>query len=261
MPISQTPPTQIIVPSTQATPSVPKLQPMTDKQAIVKNEASTSSAPIAVSPNNPCPFLRGLVAQGLLPNDNATPQQISDAIHHIQNGQDLDEHGERKKLPTSAIKLIASTANGLSPSQIWHNTRQGVKLDDLRGSPFDKHGVNSRILSQTGEYDEAELARFASFGSPKHDESDNQNTEIGLNEAEIKAMLDANAERAKDQKRLFDRMIMDGEFPVLLKVLGKQGRNAKGESERYLAVSDVKNLFEHRQFPERIAKRIGLKQR
>lgn len=250
-----TPPATVIAPA-QVTPTIPAFAPKSDTTAA---KPQPSAAQIDVSPNNPCPFLRGLVAQGLLPNDKASLQQVADAIHHIQDGQDPDQHGDIKPLPTSVIKLIAMTANGFSPKQVVNNAKHGVALSHLRGSPFDKHGVGSRILSQTSEYDAAELERLASFASQKT--AVTGETELGLNQQQIQAMLDANSERAKDQKRPFDRMIMNGEFPILLQVLGKQTQSINGNSERYLAVSDVERLFKDRQFPARIAKRINLAQR
>lgn len=246
--------TSIVTPA-QAAPSVPAFQPK------AATSAADSHVPtqIDVSPNNPCPFLRGLVAQGLLPNDQASLQQVADAIHHIQAGQDPDAQGNVTPLPTSMIKLIAGTANGFSPSQVVSNVKHGVELSHLRGGPFDKRGAGSRILSQAGAYDAAELARLATFASPKT--SATGETELGLNQQQIQTMLEANATRANDQKRLLDRMIMNGEFPILLKVLGKQAQTQAGHSERYLAVDDVAKLFQSRQFPERIAARIKLQQR
>lgn len=207
-----------------------------------------------VSPNNPCPFLRGLVAQGLLPDDQASLPAVVDAIHTLQQGQDPDSHGKIKPLPSAAIKAIAATANGFSPAQVAHNVRHGVQLNDLRGGPFDKEGAGSRILNTHGDYVQAELERLASFATLKT-ASDGQQ-ELGLNQQQIQAMLDANFARAKGQRRALDRSLSNGEFPVLLKVLGKQGKD-----ERYLAVKDVEQLFKQRQFPERITDRIGLEQR
>ena len=249
-------PLAMVVAPAQAVPAIPAFQPNADATAAQPKQPSTQ---IDVSPNNPCPFLRGLVAQGLLPDEKASLQQVADAIHHIQDGQDSDNQGDIKYLPTSAIKLIAMTANGFAPQQVVHNARHGVALSHLRGSPFDKRGAGSRILSQTGEYDAAELARLASFATPKMTATGE--TELGLNQQQIQTMLDANAKRAKNYKRPFDRMIMNGEFPVLLHVLGKQSQSQNGKSERYLAVRDVERLFKDRKFPARIAKRLNLAQR
>lgn len=260
---SATPPVTIVE-TAAPSPKIPAFKVVDTTQTstnekLVIEKTETTAKQIDVSSSNPCPFLRGLVAQGLLPNDKASPQQIADAIHQIQAGQDPDAKGQIKKLPTAAIKLIADTANGFAPHQVLSNVKNGTELSQLRGGPFDKQGVGSRILSQTGQFDTAEFERLTTFASPKI--SATGETELGLNQLQIKTMLDSNAERAKDQKRLFDRMLMNGEFPVLLKVLGKQSQPQNGVSERYLAVSDVERLFKDRQFPERIAKRINLQQR
>jgi hypothetical protein len=46
-------------------------------------------------------------------------------------------------------------------------------------------------------------------------------------------------------------MLMKGEWPILLKILGK------GEgSERYLSVDEVRMLFVERRLPERITARL-----
>ena len=44
---------------------------------------------------------------------------------------------------------------------------------------------------------------------------------------------------------------MIGEWPVLLKVMGKEG-----SAGRYLSLRDVEELFSNRRFPERMNKRL-----
>jgi hypothetical protein len=46
--------------------------------------------------------------------------------------------------------------------------------------------------------------------------------------------MDANFERAKARRRMIDRRLMDGEFPILLCVIGKQGPD-----ERYLSIAET----------------------
>jgi hypothetical protein len=46
-------------------------------------------------------------------------------------------------------------------------------------------------------------------------------------------------------------MLMKGEWPVLLKILGK----GEGE-ERYLSVAEVRTLFVERRLPDRITARL-----
>jgi hypothetical protein len=63
--------------------------------------------------------------------------------------------------------------------------------------------------------------------------------------------MDANFERAKATRRWIDRQLMNGEWPVLLNIMGK------GKSkERYLSVAEVRTLFVERRLPERIAARL-----
>jgi hypothetical protein len=45
---------------------------------------------------------------------------------------------------------------------------------------------------------------------------------------------------------------MDGEFPILLRVMGKQGRD-----ERYLSIAEVKTLFAERRLPERMTRQLA----
>ena len=71
--------------------------------------------------------------------------------------------------------------------------------------------------------------------------------ERGLDQAALDRMMDANVERAASP-RLLDRQLMDGEWPILLQVMGKEGR-----AGRYLSVREVRELFLHRRFPRRMA--------
>ena len=61
----------------------------------------------------------------------------------------------------------------------------------------------------------------------------------------------ANLKRAGDAARWYYPMLMKGEWPVLLDILGK------GEGEaRYLSVAEVRTLFVERRFPDRITARL-----
>ena len=64
--------------------------------------------------------------------------------------------------------------------------------------------------------------------------------------------MDANFERAKGTRRWIDRRLMNGEWPVLLNIMGK----GEGE-ERYLSVAEVRTLFVERRLPERIVARLA----
>lgn len=193
-----------------------------------------------VSPNNPCPFLRALVAQGRLPDDRAALATVTEVI------VDVAAAGQgAPKLPAGPIKAIALVANGLSPVALARNALGGLRLNQLRNGPLDKKGVGSGILDARGEVVTAELDRLAEFASEKQD-SEGQ-TEPGLGARELQRMMDANFERAAGRRRAIDRRLMDGEWPVLLKVLGKDGPQG-----RYLSLRDVEQLFRARRLPPRM---------
>jgi hypothetical protein len=198
-----------------------------------------------VSPNNPCPFLRALVSQGLLPDEGATLGEVTDTIVKVARAGE----GE-PKLPAAAIRAIALVANGLGPLQLARNATVGLKLNALRDGPLDKHGVGSGILNGKADVVAAELARLESFASDKVDARGT--TERGLDLKELTRMMDANFARAEGRRRRIDRRLMDGEWPVLLQVMGKPGRDG-----RYLSVEDVRRLFRERMLPQRMTPGLG----
>ena len=60
-----------------------------------------------------------------------------------------------------------------------------------------------------------------------------------------------NLKRAGDEARWYYPIMMKGEWPVLLDILGK------GEGDaRYLSVAEVRTLFVERRFPDRIVARL-----
>ncbi len=59
--------------------------------------------------------------------------------------------------------------------------------------------------------------------------------------------MKANLKRDGDAAHWYYPMLMKGEWPVLLKILGK----GEGE-ERYLSVDEVRTLFVEKRLPERI---------
>ena len=81
--------------------------------------ASTRKAD--VSPNNPCPFLRALVSQGMLPDDVAGLGEISKTIVKTAKAGDGSP-----QLPAAAIRAIALIANGLGPLQLASNALGGL---------------------------------------------------------------------------------------------------------------------------------------
>jgi hypothetical protein len=195
---------------------------------------------LAVSANNPCPFLRALVAQGQLANDTEPLGRLARVIAAVAKG------GEGSPtLPAPAIYGVALIANGLSPLAVLNTQLNGLKLNALRGGPLDKKGVGSGILDGKGKVNKKELARLAEFASDKR--SAKGQSEPGLSLAELGTYMDANFARAAGRRRLVDRALMNGEWPILLKVMGK-----KGKGGRYLSLKEVEELFTKRQLPARM---------
>jgi hypothetical protein len=204
----------------------------------------TDAAPAAaVSPNNPCPFLRALVANGYVGGHIVPLPTIAGTIE-LASG----EVGASKIAVWLKTFGVAQMANG-NPLKSFIS---GAVLDELRNGPLDKHGAGSRILDVEAHVHEDEIARFGSFGKNRPDGAGGM--ELGLNAEEIETYMAANMERAGAAARWYYPMLMKGEWPVLLKIMGK------GEgSERYLSVAEVKTLFVEKRFPERIVARLARK--
>lgn len=199
------------------------------------------SPQMPVSSGNPCPFLRALVAGGWLNDDVERLTKVRDTL--------LQASGQNEK--GGKILVIAAIANGLSPAALLRNVREGLHLSMLRDGPLNKHGSGSRILDAHGQFQPEELQRLASFASPKR--TLQGDSELGLSSHEVTAMMDANFERARAARRRIDRALMDGEWPVLLEVLGKDD----ADGARYLGVEDVRALFQDRRLPQRLAERLA----
>ncbi|HET7887260.1 MAG TPA: di-heme-cytochrome C peroxidase [Bradyrhizobium sp.] len=210
------------------------------------NAPAGSGQSIPVSPNNPCPFLRGLVAGGYVDGHTVPLPKLTGTIEAATG-----EKGLRERIAGMQIYFVALFANGLNPLRALKSWWSGADLDELRNGPLDKHGVGSRILTVDGQVDESEIARLATFGKDYADPNDGS-TERGLNARQITAFMDANFARGKGHRRRIDRFMMNAEFPVLLKIMGK------GEGDdRYLSVAEVRTLFVERKFPARITARLA----
>jgi len=202
---------------------------------------------LAVSGNNPCPFLRALVAAGTLSDDREPLANVAAAIVRTAGAGD-----GAPVLPSAAIVGIGLVGNGLGPLAMFDTMTHGLRLNALRGGPLDKKGVGSRILDARGAVDAKELARLRGFASRKVDTKGS--AELGLGLTELRAYMDANFERAAGRRRLIDRTLMIGEWPVLLKVMGKEGSTG-----RYLSLRDVEDLFTKRRLPTRMTRRLRSK--
>src|SRR4030095_15054339 len=206
----------------------------------------STTRPIPVSPNNPCPFLRAAVSEGYVDGHTAPLGTLAQTVQAASG-----KTGFEKVSGGINTRLVALIANGLSPFRLLKSWWSGATLDELRDGLLDKHGVGSRILDATAHVHEDEIERLASFGKERPDPM-GSGTEIGLTNEEITAYMDANFERAKGHRRAIDRKLMEGEWPVLVRVMGQ----GQGEA-RDLSVSEVRTLFTGRRLPERINARLS----
>lgn len=184
------------------------------------------------------------MAQGQLPDGKVSIADVTKTIVDVAKTGD-----GAPNLPGTAIRAIALLANGLTPLQLTRNSLGGLRLNELRGGPLDKKGVGSGILDWEAKVNKAELDRLEEFGGDKLDASGQ--AERGLDADDLKRMMDANFKRAEGRRRRIDRRLMDGEWPILLQVMGKQGK-----AGRYLSVAEVRELFEERRLPERMTNKL-----
>src|SRR5579862_3213933 len=108
-------------------------------------DSSAGHSQIPVSPDNPCPFLRGLVAGGYVDGHVVPLPKLTSTIESATG-----EKGVKERLAGMEIYGIALIANGLSPLRLFKSWWSGAVLDELRDGPLDKHGAGSRILEVNG---------------------------------------------------------------------------------------------------------------
>ncbi|WP_407160399.1 di-heme-cytochrome C peroxidase [Bradyrhizobium sp. STM 3557] len=202
---------------------------------------------VAVSKDNPCPFLRALVANGFIEGGTVPLSAMSRTIEAASG-----ERGLRKRLVGIKTFGVALIANGLDPLRLWRTLRHGVEPDHLRNGPLDKHGGGSRILDANAQVHDVQLDRLAKFASDWP--SPDGGFELGLNATQIKAFMRANLQRDGAKALWYFPLLMKGEWPVLLRVMGR----GSGKT-RYLSVAEVRTLFKAREFPRRIVSRLMTK--
>ena len=193
-----------------------------------------------VSPDNPCPFLRALVANGYVSGHIVPLGTLTEDIG-LASGK-------------TGVKLIGAkvAAYGIAMIANGHPVRSvasGAILDELRNGPLDKHGAGSRILGVDANVHLDQIERFASFGQDYT--NPDGGTERGLNASQIETFMADNLKRAGNEARWYYPIMMKGEWPILLDILGK----GKGDA-RYLSVAEVRTLFVERRFPDRIVARL-----
>ena len=201
------------------------------------------SGPSNIDPTNadpnPCPFLRALVSRGAISGEREPLGHLSSTIASVFT--------DPKKTPviTAAVYQLALTGSGMHPRQILQNKTKGLAVSSLREGPLDKRGVGSRILDQTGRADVKQIDRLDEFASDYR--SPDGGTTERLNAEQLVTFMDANFERGKPDRRRIDRKLMDGEWPVLLEVMGKESPDGL-----YLSLAEVRTLVVERQLPDRV---------
>ncbi len=83
-----------------------------------------------VSPNNPCPFLRALVAAGFIDGHIVPLAKLAKTVEAASG-----EKGLQKSLAGLKVYLVALIANGLSPLRLLRSFWSGAQLDALRDGP------------------------------------------------------------------------------------------------------------------------------
>lgn len=197
-----------------------------------------------VSSGNPCPFLRAVVASGHIDGHQEPLAHIKDVVAAARGGSVLT--GQAVGFASYVIALFA---NGLAPTQLLQNFSDGFAADALRGGPLDKQGAGSGILDVHGQVNLAQLDRLDTFAVDRVDTTGH--AERGLGGEQLKAMMDANFARAAGARRLVDRALMDGEWPVLLQVMGKPSDDGP-----YLSLPELRTLFVHNSLPQRVMARL-----
>ena len=202
---------------------------------------------LPVSKDNPCPFLRALVAGGYVDGNIVPLPTISRTVEAVSGKRGLAKWIVGVK--TFGVALIA---NGLNPLRQLRSLVSGAELDHLRNGPLDKHGGGSRILDAEAHVREDQIKRLETFGSDRL--LSGGGTERGLDAGQIKTFMKANLERDGARARWYFPVLMKGEWPVLLDVMGKGDG-----SSRYLSIAEVSTLFIERRLPERIVARLMAK--
>ncbi|QOZ23329.1 hypothetical protein [Bradyrhizobium sp. CCBAU 51753] len=211
-------------------------------------ETARSETPAPqVSPNNPCPFLRALVAGNYVGGHIVPLPELTETI-----GRATGKTGWSGFVARAKIFVVAQGANGFGPVSQLRSLFRGAILDELRNGPLDKHGAGSRILDQHAVVHESEIERLASYGSDYT--RPGGGVERGLSASQIKTFMAENFQRDASEHstswtilHYYYRVLMLGEWPVLLDIMGK------GEGkDRYLSVDEVRTLFVERRFPDRI---------
>jgi hypothetical protein len=206
------------------------------------HDSDRSTGRVDMKRDIPCPVQRALAKAGHI-GENVPLLPFADLAVAA-----FAAHGALAAQLKVALSAIGAMANGAG--SIPRNVASGFRPHELRDGPLDKHGGGTRILSQAGEFDPAEMERFESFGRA-YPKADGSGTELGWGLGELKSYLDAN--QARGGGSFIERhVLMEGELPQLLQLMG-QGEG----KDHHLSATEVRTLYRDQKLPERIEQRIA----
>ena len=158
--------------------------------------------------------------------------------------------GAWRSLPTD----LPSDRIGFHYFRLWQRDGTWGRIhaalrEKVRRAAGKKRRPATGILDSQGKVNAKELKRLKEFARKKT--GADGSSELGFGLPELRTFMDANFERAAGRRRLVDRALMNGEWPVLLKVMGKDGPDG-----RYLGLREVEDLFTKRQLPLRMNRQL-----
>ncbi len=215
---------------------------MKSKQA-AGSEAPQSEHP----PFIPCPVLRALAQAGKIKKKVALPD-LSRAVAKAFDMQSTDLKEFLFELKVRAIATVGKVPDGIkaifSPSA-------PLDLEELPESPLYKKGVSSQIFDAKGDFNAQQFEHLKKFASSCTGPDGKE--EPGLTAANLTKFMDENSKRAENNPHWSPiyRKMMEGEWPPLLELMGKEGKSGP-----YLSVAELRTLFEKQSFPERIQNRL-----
>src|SRR5215510_8564254 len=92
----------------------------------------SSTEPIPLSPNNPCPFLRAVVSKGYVDGHTVPLGTLAQTVQAASG-----KTGFAKVKVGIETQLVALVANGLNPLLLAKSWWSGATLDELRDGPLD----------------------------------------------------------------------------------------------------------------------------
>jgi hypothetical protein len=122
-------------------------------------------------------------------------------------------------------------------------------MNALRGGPLDEQGVGARLLDARGPVDPEEVPRRRAVANEKLNHGGPSKLSLGY--PALRCCRNANFARAAGHQRTADRTLTTGGWPVLLRVIVREGLDG-----RYLGLQEVIDRFKNRRFPERMNKRL-----